>query len=225
MIRPNVTTCNSLLYLNSLRVSELVTHFPIGRVHDTLTLSDYDCSHSLLLCSSAPLPTYTWMILLWAVLYLQPFVVILAIKMPVRHVPLGFVSAAAKDGRHYSKIPTTHHKKTNQPPTHPLALKLSKLPWSYPPSTPYFTRAAHLPHPWVAKESTSVGRALAPHRLAPRWLHPSIHSSKGLVCVLSLTWYLWHVKVWSRYLHGGCVHHPGTPPYPSCPVSVLCLFS
>jgi hypothetical protein len=34
-------------------------------------------------------------------------------------------------------------------------------------------------------------------------------------------------------LHGGCadgihtegVHHPGTPPYPSCSVYMLCLFS
>jgi len=28
------------------------------------------------------------------------------------------------------------------------------------------------PPPLIAKESSSVGRALAPHRLAPRWLHP-----------------------------------------------------
>jgi len=55
------------------------------------------------------------------VLYLEPFVVILAIKMPVRHVPPGFVSAAAKDGRPYTNIPTTHLSKTTQTPTHPLA--------------------------------------------------------------------------------------------------------
>jgi len=35
---------------------------------------------------------------------------------------------------------------------------------------------------------SSVGRALAPHRLVLRWLHLSIHFSNGLVCTLSLRW-------------------------------------
>jgi len=39
----------------------------------------------------------------------------------------------------------------------------------YPPQTHHFTRAVYLP---LAKESSSVGRAQAPHRLASRWSHP-----------------------------------------------------
>jgi len=86
--------------------------------------------------------------------YLQPFVVILAIniKVPIRpHVPLGFVSAAAKDGLpYYTNIPTTHFKTSNNSPTHPLA-SFHKWPWLCPPSTPHFTRAAHLPTPCQRK--------------------------------------------------------------------------
>ena len=36
--------------------------------------------------------------------------------------------------------------------------------------------------------------------------------------------YVWHVKVWCKYPRRWCVHHPGTPPYLSCSVYVLCLF-
>jgi len=65
--------------------------------------------------------------------------------LPVRHVPLGSASVAAKDGRpltkHNNLSPTTI---TFTNPTHPLG-KLSKWPWMYPPSTPHFTRTAHLP--------------------------------------------------------------------------------
>jgi len=43
----------------------------------------------------------------------------------------------------------------------------------YPPSTFHCIRAAQLaPPPPLPKERSCVGRALAPHRLAPHWLHP-----------------------------------------------------
>jgi len=54
-----------------------------------------------------------------------------------------------------STQPTTHpsagspllvHHLSLSPPTHPFA-SFHKWPWLYPPSTPHFTRAAHLPHP------------------------------------------------------------------------------
>ena len=44
------------------------------------------------------------------------------------------------------------------------------------------------------------------------------------LCVC-LTWYVWHINVWWRYLHGQCVHHPGTPPYPSCSVYIRACFA
>jgi len=60
-------------------------------------------------------------------------------------------------------------------------------------AVPSLSTALHTccPHPQPrAKESSCVGRVLAPNRLALRWLHPSIHSPMGLVCVLSMTSYL-----------------------------------
>jgi len=56
-----------------------------------------------------------------ALLVLYSHFVILAIKMPVPGVRLGFASAAAKDGRPYTNIPTTHLTTETQPPAHPLA--------------------------------------------------------------------------------------------------------
>jgi len=49
----------------------------------------------------------------------------------------------------------------------------NSLGWTlYRPSTPHFTRAADLPNPLPKRVCSSAGRALAQHRLTPRWLHP-----------------------------------------------------
>ena len=54
--------------------------------------------------------------------------------------------------------------RTERPSTSPHALaKHTKEPWLYPP-------------PRLTKERSSVGRAQAPHRLAPRWCPFSMHS-------------------------------------------------
>ena len=205
MMRPNNTMCNSLLYLNWLRSWSRISQKDVYTIPShslTMTVLTLSCSAHVFLYPRTPewscselFGTYSHLLLFQLLKCLSGTCCLSLSRQPLR---MGATT----------KIPITHHTKTNQPPTHPLALELSKWPCSYPPATPWFTRAAHLPHPWLAKESSSVGRALALHRLAPRWLHPSIHSSKGLVCVLSLTWYLWHVIVSSRYLRGGCA----TPP-------------
>jgi len=54
-------------------------------------------------------------------LVLRSHFVILAIKMPVPGVLLGFVSAAIQDGRPYTNIPTTHLQYSQNTPKHPLA--------------------------------------------------------------------------------------------------------
>jgi len=56
---------------------------------------------------------------------------------------------------------------TPHPPTPWQAFKMALVVPSF--NTPLHTR--YSPPPPLAKESSSVGRALAPHRLAPRWLH------------------------------------------------------
>ena len=58
--------------------------------------------------------------------------------------------------------------------THPLHAPLGKLS-QMALVVPSFNTTLHprcSPPPPLAKESSSVGRALAPHRLAPPWLHP-----------------------------------------------------
>jgi len=66
-------------------------------------------------------------------------------------------------------------------PSQPLKMALAVLSCH----NPLRTRCS--PPPPFAKESSSVGHALTPHRLVPLWLHPYIHSSNGLVCILSVT--------------------------------------
>jgi len=70
----------------------------------------------------------------------------LAIKMPVPGVLLGFVSAAGKDGRPYTNIPTTHLQYSQNTPKHPLASFQNGLGCTLLQHH-HFTRAAHLPHP------------------------------------------------------------------------------
>jgi len=119
-----------------------------------------------------------------------------------------------RTGNPSTSTETTTLKLANTQPTHPLATYTYE-PWLYSP-------------PPLTKERSTVGHAQAPHILTSCWLPPSIHSSNGLGCIVYtvfLTWYLWHIKVWWQYPHGGRVQHPGMPPYPSCSVYVLCLFS
>jgi len=60
-----------------------------------------------------------------------------------------------------------HHGLNSYPPLG----KLSKMSFVVPSfNTPPHTRCS--PPPPLAKASSSVGRALAQHRLAPPWLHP-----------------------------------------------------
>ena len=72
-------------------------------------------------------------------------------------------------------------------PLHTLFGKLSQMALV----VPSFNATLHprcSPPPPLAKESSSVGRALAPHRLAPRWLQPYIHFLNSLVCVPTQEW-------------------------------------
>ena len=55
--------------------------------------------------------------------------------------------------------------------SHPPLGKLSKMALVVPSfNTPLHTQCS--PPPPLAEKSSSVGHALAPHSLAPRWLHP-----------------------------------------------------
>ena len=56
-------------------------------------------------------------------------------------------------------------------------------------------------------------------------LHPLFKQSRLHCLDVCLTWYLWHIWVWWRYLHLQCGHHPFTLSYPTCCASVymLCL--
>jgi len=79
---------------------------------------------------------------------------------------LGFAPTVAQDGRPYTGIPTAHLTTQPTSPTRPLASFQNSLGCTFSLHTRDFKRAAHLPPP-LAKESSSMGRALAPHRLAP----------------------------------------------------------
>jgi len=63
-------------------------------------------------------------------------------KMPVRHVPLGSVSAAAKD-RAILIIHTNHSINTCKHPTPTPLGKHTQEPWLYPPLKEHLTSAAH----------------------------------------------------------------------------------
>jgi len=71
-----------------------------------------------------PRPLFVWTMFNSISVYLCPFCLHshlydLAIKMPVRHVPLGSASVAAKDGRPYTIIQTTHFTTSTTPPPTP----------------------------------------------------------------------------------------------------------
>jgi len=105
--------------------------------------------------------------------------VVLAVRMPVPGAPLRFVCSVAKDGRPYEctspaicffQVHTSSH-------THPLASFPNGLGCTL---LQHNTLHALLPSPTPRQESSPVGSALAPHRLAPCWLHPGRAAAKGL---------------------------------------------
>ena len=117
-------------------------------------------------------------------------------------MPLGFVSAAAQDR-------ATHHIRSNHSVntcTYPIPTHLGKVhkrALIVPPSSPYqrvFVCG-------TCAGTTQVGVSLV-SLFDPIFIRSRLHCLD--VC---LTWYLWHVKVWWRYLHWQCGHHPGTLPY------------
>ena len=90
-------------------------------------------------------------------------------------------------------------------PSHTPLGKLSKWPWLYPPSTPHFTRAAHLPHP-SPKElvyeacigTAQVGASLvAPLQFILKW--SSLRSSRDMI-ILS-----WYIHLYWRYPSARCI--------------------
>jgi len=91
-------------------------------------------------------------------------------KQPVPGALLGLVSAAAED-RATLLIHSTHSINTR---THPTPTRLGNV----------YKRALVVPPPPLTKERSSVGRALAPYRLASRCCPFSIPSSNGLGCIV-----------------------------------------
>jgi len=125
---------------------------------------------------------------------------ILVLKLAVRHVPLGLDSVLFKV-RATLYIHSTHSINTRK---HPTPTRLGKV---YKRALPRL----YLPPPSI-NERSSVRRVQARHRLASHWYPFLIHSSNsllpGLYCLeVCLTWYLWHIKIWWRYLHHQCGYH------------------
>ena len=123
-------------------------------------------------------------------------------EQPVPGVPLGFVSAAAKDGSTLSLTPT------------PLG-KVYKRALVVPPSSPH--QRAFVCGACTGAAQVSVWLVL---------LFDPLFKQSRLHCFhVRLTWYLWHMKVWWQYLHRHYGQYTGTLPYPTCCVYLLCLFS
>jgi len=133
-------------------------------------------------------------------------------KLPVRFAHLGLSQPSVRTELPSTSIQPTPLTPANTQPLHTLA-RYTKEPWLYPP-------------PALTKERSSVGRAQAPHRLASRWcpFDPLFKRSRLHCRDICLTWHLWHIKLWWQYLHRHCGHHPGTLPFPTCCVYLLCLF-
>jgi len=91
------------------------------------------------------------------------------------------------------------------------------LGWTlYPPSTPHFTRAAHLPHP-----SPKRARLWGVHWHRTDWCllgcTPRIHlkrsslrSFRDMIIILGIYTLLFTTSRWKVW------HQPGVSPYPSC---------
>jgi len=109
------------------------------------------------------------------------------------------------------------------PPTPWQAFKMAlAVPSS---NTPPHTRGS--PPPPLTKESSSAGRALAPScwHLVGSTLRFIL--SNGLACARCMLDFIFETNtsmISVPIVHCGCVHHPGTPLYPSCSVYMLCLF-
>ena len=120
----------------------------------------------------------------------------LAIKMPVRHVPLGSASVFAKDGHLYIKH-NNHslHTTTFTSPTHPLA------------SLQYGLGCTLLP----SQHPTTHSLLISPT--------PCQRELRDIIIVFVTC------RSMMQYARERCVQRPGTPPYPSCSILVLCLLS
>jgi len=125
--------------------------------------------------------------------------------MPVRHEPLGFVSAAAKDGRPYTNIPTTHLTTTNQPPPHPLASFQNGLGCTllqHPTSAALLASSTPCQREFVC--GTCIGNAQVGASLVATLRLGFIFKRSSLRSFCDIVIILWYIHLYWLYPSGRC---------------------
>jgi len=120
-------------------------------------------------------------------------------KLPVWHVLLGLKLVAAKDRA------TLH--------VHSRLGKIYKSALVVPPFSP---------HQRTFVCGACIGTAQVGVSLVSLF-NPLFKQSRLHCLDVRLTYYLWYIKVWWQYLHQYWWHHPGTLPYLTWCVYLLCL--